>query len=45
MTKKSATIRVWHPVFKAWANPRKADLALWQAQGWVVTPEPTTPKE
>jgi hypothetical protein len=43
MSKKQETVRVWHPDFKSWANPLKADLPLWEAQGWVVTPaEPET---
>jgi hypothetical protein len=44
MTKKIETVRVWHPEFKAWANPIKTDLAIWIAQGWVVTPADTETK-
>lgn len=43
MAKKPERIRVWHPGFKAEAHPLKADLPLWEEQGWVVTPaEPET---
>lgn len=38
MTNKPETVRVWHPVFKAWANPLKTDLPVWIEQGWEVKP-------
>lgn len=45
MTKKAdQKVRVWHPVYKAEAHPKRADLETWLAKGWQEQPA-TDPKE
>jgi hypothetical protein len=43
MTKKDTRVKLWHPGYKATANPLKTDLSHWTAKGWVR--QPTQPKE
>ena len=37
--KKPDTLRVWHPVYKAEAHPKREDLQAWIDKGWQEQPE------